>query len=168
MDEWSVYVEATTGASFEEADAEALLEALDGHAPAVSFGHATAAARFSVDAGSAQEAAWQAAAMFLAAYREGRIIHLDVQSLDDLDGELARSELPAMVGVAEIAASLGVTRQRASSIARKPNFPTPFSRLAAGPIWSGATVARYTRMWKRLPGRPAGSGRGTGMSKRQI
>jgi prophage regulatory protein len=48
-----------------------------------------------------------------------------------------------LVGLTEIGAMLGVTRQRASQLAEHKNFPKPLDRIAAGPIWRRETVERW-------------------------
>lgn len=53
------------------------------------------------------------------------------------------------MGVSEIAEVLGVSRQRAHQITQKPNFPLPFLRLMATPVWGGGDV----RHWMRETGR---------------
>lgn len=58
------------------------------------------------------------------------------------------------VGIAEIANLLGVTRARASAIARThADFPEPTDRLAAGPIWHADDVTAWIQ---DHPQRPAG------------
>jgi predicted DNA-binding transcriptional regulator AlpA len=58
------------------------------------------------------------------------------------------------MGLSEVAALLGVTRQRAHAIVRDyPDFPAPADVLAAGPVWHGEDV----RAWHtRHPVRPRG------------
>jgi hypothetical protein len=58
------------------------------------------------------------------------------------------------VGVAELAELLSVSKQRASELARKSDFPRPVSQLASGPIWRLSAILRYSRQWRRQPGRP--------------
>jgi predicted DNA-binding transcriptional regulator AlpA len=40
-----------------------------------------------------------------------------------------------LMGQAEIADRLGVTRQRVQQLANKPNWPEPFDVLAMGKVW---------------------------------
>ena len=48
------------------------------------------------------------------------------------------------MGVSELAAVLGVSRQRASQIARDyDDFPEPAVRLATGPVWESAEIAAW-------------------------
>jgi hypothetical protein len=48
---------------------------------------------------------------------------------------------------------LEVTKQRASELARRANFPKPIARLASGPVWKKASIARHARTWDRRPDR---------------
>ena len=49
-----------------------------------------------------------------------------------------------LVGVAEIAELLGVTRQRVDAIARThPDFPKPVADLAAGRIWQRRDIENW-------------------------
>ncbi|MEX2439699.1 MAG: hypothetical protein WD739_07440 [Actinomycetota bacterium] len=58
------------------------------------------------------------------------------------------------VGASELAALLGVTRQRASALAASSTFPAPVARLASGPVWKKSSVGRFVDEWERRPGRP--------------
>ncbi len=76
-----------------------------------------------------------------------------------------RQELPSrveamtshLVGLTEIAAMLGVSRQRASQIVRDyDDFPAPVAALASGRIWETAAVEAWAEAHPvRPPGRPA-------------
>jgi predicted DNA-binding transcriptional regulator AlpA len=59
-----------------------------------------------------------------------------------------------LVGVAEIARMLGVSRQRVHQIiASEPDFPKPEARLSAGAIWSTKEVESWIRSKGRGPER---------------
>lgn len=55
-----------------------------------------------------------------------------------------------LVGVAEIAEMLGVTRQRVHQLTRLADFPEPVAVLSAGHIWSREDVERWARQTGRL------------------
>ena len=56
-----------------------------------------------------------------------------------------------LVGVAEIAEMLGVTRQRIDEITRtKPDFPEPEVELKSGRVWQRAAVEKWARAAGRL------------------
>jgi hypothetical protein len=61
-----------------------------------------------------------------------------------------------LVGVTEIAAMLGVSRQRADQITRHyADFPSPEVVLSSGRIWSRVSVERWMEHHPvRPPGRP--------------
>lgn len=55
-----------------------------------------------------------------------------------------------LVGVAEVAALLGVTRTRIGQLSKTPDFPTPVARLAAGPVWRREDIELWARETGRL------------------
>ena len=56
-----------------------------------------------------------------------------------------------LVGVAEIALMLGVSRQRVDAIARThPDFPKPQAELTAGRVWLRAEIETWAREAGRL------------------
>ncbi len=58
---------------------------------------------------------------------------------------------PAVVGVAEIAAALGVSRQRVDQLRRSdPDFPRPLAELVAGRVWLEAEVLEWASESGRL------------------
>ena len=56
-----------------------------------------------------------------------------------------------LVGVAEIAELLGVTRQRVHQLAKTADFPKPLAELSAGAIWDKADVEVWARATGRMP-----------------
>lgn len=73
---------------------------------------------------------------------------------EEFERELEQPTYPPVLGVAELADRLGVSRQRASQIARTDNFPKPYAELASGPVWFDPNVRRFVNQWDRKPGRP--------------
>lgn len=61
-----------------------------------------------------------------------------------------------VAGLTEVASILGVTRQRASQIARDyEDFPLPLAELAKGRVWDREAVEDWARRHPvRPPGRP--------------
>ena len=47
---------------------------------------------------------------------------------------------PDLLGAAEIAALLGVSRQRVTQLTHAPGFPPPVLRLKMGALWDGRAV----------------------------
>ncbi len=59
------------------------------------------------------------------------------------------------VGLAEIAAMLGVTKNTALRYARREDFPAPVEHLASGRVWRHRDVERWGKARLQLPtGRP--------------
>src|SRR5439155_14570990 len=59
-------------------------------------------------------------------------VHLEVA--EELAPAGNPSSMPQIVGIAEVALMLRVTKQRASELAKSPEFPRPLASLKAGPI----------------------------------
>ena len=83
---------------------------------------------------------------------------LTLQTEAELDEELAQPSYPELVGVAEIADILGVSRQRVHELSQRRDFPVPIARLAAGPVWPRPWLNRFVDSWERKPGRPKRAG----------
>lgn len=54
-----------------------------------------------------------------------------------------------LVGPQEIARMLGVSRQRVTQLAKRPDFPRPVVKLALGQVWDAEEV----RAWAAKRGR---------------
>jgi hypothetical protein len=67
-------------------------------------------------------------------------------------GRLLHAEPEEFAGVSEVAALLGVSRQRVAELRRTDGFPEPIAHLAAGPIWCVAMLQRFVDEWPRRPG----------------
>jgi hypothetical protein len=57
-------------------------------------------------------------------------------------------------GVSEVAALLGVSRQRVAELRHKRGFPAPIAEISAGPIWEISSLNLFLEGWQRKPGRP--------------
>ncbi|MGH9056560.1 MAG: DNA-binding protein [Acidimicrobiales bacterium] len=62
----------------------------------------------------------------------------------------------SVVGISEVGAILGVSRQRAAQIAAEhSDFPQPIAQLRSGRVWDEAAVRAWvTNHPDRRPGRP--------------
>lgn len=49
-----------------------------------------------------------------------------------------------LMGTAEVAALLGVSRQRVLKIAQQPGFPKPLAVLKMGNVWRGDDIRAWT------------------------
>jgi len=65
-----------------------------------------------------------------------------------------RESDPTLAGVAEIAAIKGVSRQRAGRLTKHPDFPEPYQRLAAGPVWVEGDVIEFLATPRKAGRRP--------------
>lgn len=65
--------------------------------------------------------------------------------------------IPPLVGISESAQILGVSRQRAHTLAGSPDFPPPIASLASGPVFLEAAVRAYANTRRRTSGRPTAS-----------
>lgn len=149
-------------------DAEALdafmdaLAALGADGPVVAGGDGRYAATLTLEADREGLGVLQAAhELFSRAARQVGLpafplVRLEIVTDQEREAELSRSPLPALVGVAETAAILGVSRQRVSALAAgNTRFPRPVMRLAAGPVWLRPAIEQFERQWDRRAGRPA-------------
>lgn len=59
-----------------------------------------------------------------------------------------------LVGAAEIADMLGVTRQQVHRLAKQPTFPKPVAVLQLGRVWRRRDIERWIVSDRRPPGRP--------------
>lgn len=149
-----------------EDHADDIMSALEGHAPAVSYSPHAISVRFCVDADSPGRASQSGLRLVRAALTKAgievppaRIVGYEIQSLDGLDSELGEPNVPDVVGVAELARLLNVSKQRASELARTHEFPRPFVVLESGPVWRKSTLVSHLKRWSRRPGRPKGKSR---------
>jgi predicted DNA-binding transcriptional regulator AlpA len=58
-----------------------------------------------------------------------------------------------LLGLSELAALLGVSRQRADQLARQKGFPEPFATLRGGRLWLKEDVERWAHETGRLSNR---------------
>lgn len=62
--------------------------------------------------------------------------------------------LPTLVGAAEVAELLHISRQRVHQLSSRPDFPLPLVTLRMGPLWDQGAIEKFDRSWSRSPGRP--------------
>lgn len=151
--DWSIDIEGIGAGPFDLERAEAVIEALAVHGPAVAFGPDRLGVRFDVAAGSAGEAVARGLGLFQTVAGGLEPVRVEVERVDELDRQLARSNAPALLGVAELAAALGVSKQRVTQLMQAGSLPVPAARLRAGPIWRRPTIAAFLRRWDRRAGR---------------
>lgn len=174
VSEWSVALEVTMRP--ESVDPERvfdLIELLDKHHPgAASFTRdgSTVGVSLYVEAPDPPRALLAGRDALVAALRNlgvrgPRLMRAEVRPWSQLEAELERRNVPELVGVAELAEILGVSKQRVSELARLEHFPRPLVELKAGPVWARESIGNFLGEWRRQPGRPAKSATASGGSK---
>lgn len=160
MNHWSVMVAASVPAPLTEEQAEALAVAL-GPDSAVALRYEPipeVSARFDVQAGTLRAAVANGITTFAHAMDALGVTYTPEEAeactYEALDRELARPQVPPLVGMAEIADMLGVSRQRAHQVAEREDFPAPVQHLAAGSVYARSAVERFVAGWSRRAGRP--------------
>lgn len=158
---WSITVEAAgTKAGAVDDDAldnfATLLAKLD-IAVSCAQDHSGYGATFSVSNAEAGHDPSDAALYGLRAFRDAAvaaslpelpIVELQVLTDDEQDRRLAVPAIPELVGVTEIAEDLGVSRQRAHQLTKRPDFPAPIAKLQAGPVWTRPSLDRFVEQWR--------------------
>ena len=84
----------------------------------------------------------------------GTVVAVEATTTAEADRRLAEPPFPDLAGVAEVAAMLGVSRQRLDALRKRHEFPAPVANLAAGPVWRKGDLTRFADGWHRKPGRP--------------
>jgi predicted DNA-binding transcriptional regulator AlpA len=56
-----------------------------------------------------------------------------------------------LVGLAEVAAMLNITRTQARNWTRRPDFPEPLARLRATPVWRADDVKAWAKQRNPQP-----------------
>jgi predicted DNA-binding transcriptional regulator AlpA len=57
-------------------------------------------------------------------------------------------EVDDILGTAEVAEVLGVSKQRVYSLRQMINFPEPIKTLASTPIWHRADIIEFLSEWR--------------------
>jgi hypothetical protein len=161
MQEWSARVQATGPGPYDIDWADEVLEAevLRDRGAVLSAGGREIGIRFNVWAADLDVAGREAMRVFREVLPDLLPVEIQVQTVEDLDRELEESNVPDLLGVSEVAAALGVSRQRVSELAESDDFPPPIARLKAGPIWQRSQISRFVGNWDRRPGPKPGARR---------
>ena len=161
MADWSIHVELSHALpTVSDDQVDAILEALASHGAALSVGPKTLGVQFFLQAPTPARALAASlrivmSTVRLAAIHPARITEVEIQAWSDFLQKLDIPNIPDLVGVAEVAILLKVSKQRASVLARHKDFPRPIAELASGPIWKKPSILRHVGQWPRKPGRPA-------------
>lgn len=93
----------------------------------------------------------------IAAVVAGTVVSCTVMNTEEHDRQTDARAFPELVGIAETAERLGVTRQRASQLQAHRDFPEPVQVLRSGPVWRLDDLTRFVDGWDRRGGRPKAS-----------
>ena len=160
---WRVRVEASAPVGAEplvedDPAIDRFVELLDGWDAAVSAGGSSWAARIIVTAHTVTDATTDAQCVVVEnAMKAGlpRWPIVDLQATDWRHFEqLSQRNTPDIVGSAEAAEILGVTRQRLHALRSRDGFPEPVVELSGTSVWLRSTIDSFSRRWARQPGRP--------------
>jgi hypothetical protein len=157
--EWAVTLEAALPGPLPADATDDLCGFLESNGGAVSLDDHSIEATLTVSAEDPFEAAWEARHVL-----EKGLIHVgvpptgwlsvEVLTTDEQDRRIVEPTIPELVGVAEVAQLLDVSKQRVSELTHSAGFPAPVVRLASGPVWARSTLERFVENWRRRPGRP--------------
>lgn len=81
------------------------------------------------------------------------VVDLQVSTYEALESRWA--DEGDLVGVTEIAKMIGLSRQRAGQLTKRPDWPEPYARLASGPVWRRLEVEEVLRVIRPANGVPA-------------
>lgn len=161
MEEWSIKVEGRRPAEdagwFEVDELELVGEALAEHYPAVGGGPSLEA-RMTVEADSAEEALSRALGFYEEAVRQAlgegiEVVAVEVMTAARLEEELlGLDDREVLLGVAEAAEFLGVSKTRVGNLREQSYFPEPVQELASGPVWRRIDLKGFERKWDRRSG----------------
>lgn len=152
-------VSVTALGELTEADIDRIIDALEKrNAPVVSGGpgHSHYSVTLSLRAASA-EAAFERARALLDQANPLRTSDILDWRIHREGREAPTNELPTypvFVGVAEVAEILGVSKQRAWTLAKRADFPKPVKVLKATPVWLKRSITAWWAAWERKRGRP--------------
>ncbi|HKA49116.1 MAG TPA: hypothetical protein VKK19_05940 [Candidatus Dormibacteraeota bacterium] len=109
---------------------------------------------FDVTAADAVAAAEEGVRVLAAIQPELEVVEVKAQRAIEQERQLRESNVPELLGVAELAQALGVSRQRVSELTGTDGFPAPLVRLRSGPVWQRSALGRFLAQWPRKSGRP--------------
>lgn len=145
-------------------------DAVEEHDGVVGGGGTNYSVRLSVLAEDAAVAAMQGRDVAWKAARRSDLpewpcVRLEAVEQETLATELEGETLPQLVGAAEVARMLDVSRQRLAELRNgKADFPRPIADLASGPVWLRPAITLWAAGWERRPGRPRGAAQTVGVA----
>lgn len=161
MIQWACTVEAVNDSYTGDVEdlSERVIARLGSHHGSASFGRGPILASFTVDARLVLQATETALKVWNKAMDDGlawSVVSLTARRADqpdDLPG------LPKLLGVAEVAMRLDVSKQRAAELARAHRlFPPPLAELASGPVWTAWQIGAFQDLGPASLAAPSRSG----------
>lgn len=159
MTQWICTVEAVNDTYMGDVEdlTDRVVARLGSHHGSAAFGDGRIMATFTVEARLVLQATETALKVWNKALDDGSVwsvVYLAARRADQPD-DLAG--LPTVLGIAEVANRLDVSKQRTTELARSHRlFPRPLAELASGPVWTAWQIGSFQRSWTRKPGRPPG------------
>ncbi len=163
MREWTIYIEAMAPEGAEASTpadvvASALMDQLADNGASASADERSWSIQFLVEAESSPEAADQGRelidkAVASAGLPDWPLVRLEAVWTDLVARKLLESPLPQLLGTHEVAAALGVSRQRFHELRTSGRFPEPIAELRSTPLWLRSAVDAFLEGWDRRPGR---------------
>jgi len=158
---WSVYVELAGGAPPTDEVRDAMTDALIDYRPAVSVENDEhLSVQMLVEARTLKAAIERALAAVTTAHADaggaGQPVEVHAVPEDVYTQRLLHPIVPKLAALGELAAILGVSKQRAQIVADKFASQLPYvDELGVGRIWLKQTVEHFNRVWERKrTGRP--------------
>lgn len=149
---WDVRVDVPARDLDDDAAAE-LLEQLHGLRPGIVVGEALLGITLVLEEATLRQAIATGLQQVEAATGD-KAVGVSARTREETERLLARPAIPELVGYAEIADMLGVSRQRARQLADAAGFPPAAVTTAAGPLRVRAAVEAWASNWRRQGGRP--------------
>jgi len=156
---WSVSVTMTGATGIDVAAAlDVFADQLAAYHGAGGFNARRLDATVSVEATTAAGAARRGVAVVAGAARRAGLVRWRVAAVEAVDAaELERRnaspQVPELLGMSELMAAIGVSRQRLSALRREGRLPEPMAVLAATPVWDRPSIDSWLRRWERRSGR---------------
>jgi hypothetical protein len=161
---WTARVEWTTDRERTEDELFDIIERLAGKHPVVGMDRTTPPGEpkrptimLNLKGMTLRQAVGEAISAVESAVGE-KAVGIEVIPTDVAHRRLMTPQIPELVGNADIAAMLGVSRQRAAQIAERSDFPPAVQAIKAGPLRVKAQVEAWAQAWERKTGRPVAGG----------
>lgn len=165
---WDVTIDLVSVGASVAPLAEDLLDALEEHDGVVTLASGqividiTVAADDHLAAVSTADRLVRAAVRSAGPDRAVTVDRIEAKTAARAARDLDQPTYPEMLGVAEVAELLGVSKQRVFELRETGRLPTPIAELRAGPVWPRPAIERFIESWERKPGRPRRASAATG------